>query len=520
MQYNLTVEQPKNPVSADVAVVGAGLAGLVLANTLANRGLTVIVLESGSVRQLEDVHPLNKVEQVSQEYLGATEGRFRGLGGTSTRWGGALLPYLDSDLWPHPCGWHDGWGLCADDLSDYLSSIEEDFGVSTGSYEGGVNPGCLPSFEPRLPKWPSFKNRSTAHVYRQQIRDDGRVTVWTDATVTGLRLSERRVSGVIAKNDAGAKLEVEAPHVAIAAGAIETTRLLLLFNSAYEGKLFPTESPLGKGFHDHISAPVATLETRNRAAITRLFGFRFVQGGMRNLRYELSVGVRATKILPAAFLHVAFTREHDSGFEGLRHIYQAAQKGECPSIADLLVILRDLPWFMQAAWWRFIEKRALPPTKSNFEIHLVTEQRPHSENRIGLSDSSADSFGLPLARIDWRVHREDLVNFHSISALALDEWANGPLAEFAYPIPRDQTEVEEELASCGGIFHPAGTTRIGRTASEGVVDNQLRVHGVPGLWAIATSVFPTVGGTSPSLGLMQFAARAAERISAEIREGN
>jgi choline dehydrogenase-like flavoprotein len=519
MQYSLTVARPDQPVSADVVVVGAGLAGLVLAYALANMGLTVIVLESGSDRQIEDVHPLNKVEQVSQEYLGAMEGRFRGLGGTSTRWGGALLPYLDSDLRPHPCGWHDGWGLSTDDLSAYLTAIEQDFGVSAGSYEGDADSRCLPSFEPRLPKWPSFKNRSTANVYRRQIKNDGRVTVWTDATVTDLQLDESRVSGVVARNATGARIEVEARHVAIAAGAIETTRLLLLFNRAHGDRLFPAAGPLGKGFHDHISAPVAKLEATNRSAITRLFSFRFVRGGMRNLRFELSADARAAKSLPAAFLHVAFAREEVSGFDGIRRVYQSAQKGMLPALPDLANILRDLPWFMQAVWWRFAEKRVLPPSKSNFEMHLVTEQHPHAENRIALSDRLVDSFGLPLAQIDWRVREEDIAFFHSISALAIDEWASGPLGNLASLIPRNRAEVEEKLSSCGGIFHPAGTTRIGSTVTEGVVNNQLRVHGVPGLWVIATSVFPAVGGTSPSLGLMQFAARAAERISAATREG-
>lgn len=520
MLYSLETVAPQGTVEADVAIIGAGLAGLVLANAICRQGLSVVVLESGPVRQVDAVYPLNRVEQAAQEYHGATEGRFRGLGGTSTRWGGAFLPYLPSDLEAHPNGWHHGWGLDSEDLAPLLPAIEEDFGIVAGSYEGEEDLRCLPSFQPRMPKWPVFKNRSIAHIYRKQIVSNPRLAVWTDATVTELKLAPDRVSGLIARALGGTQIEIKTKQIAVAAGAIETTRLLLLFNRAHNGGLFPSDSPLGKGFHDHLSAPVAKFAAKDNEALARLFGFRFVPGGMRNLRFELDAKARASRKLPAAFLHVAFSYEAESAFDGLRRVYQAAQKGMLPAFADLADIARDLPWFLRAGWWRLVEKRVLPPSGSNFNLHLVTEQKPVAENKIGLSDSANDALGQPLARIDWRVHDEDIAHFHSIASLAIDEWARGPLASMASPIPRDQALVAEELAGCGGIYHPAGTTRIGATASEGVVDSQLRVHGVPGLWAIATSVFPTIGGTSPSLGLMQFAARAGEQMANEIRRGS
>ena len=49
-----------------------------------------------------------------------------------------------------------------------------------------------------------------------------------------------------------------------------------------------------------------------------------------------------------------------------------------------------------------------------------------------------------------------------------------------------------------------------------VFDRRVGMNGY--LWAVATSVFPTVGGTSPSLGLMQLALRAADDIVSSIAE--
>lgn len=516
MLRSLDEMAPEEPLQPQVIIVGAGLAGLFIADALAARGLHVLVLESGADTQESDTHPLNTVEIEGDSYRGAEHGRFRCLGGTSTRWGGALLPYLPQDLESHACGWHQGWGIRPDALRRTLAAAEVAFGVEPDPYDvaSGSHSNLLPGFLPRQPKWPTFRNRSTVNLFAWRIRNDPRVEIWTNATVTKIVLGTERVEGVTARAvRSGHLLRARAPVVVLAAGAIESTRLLLLLKRSKDDRLFPSESPLGLGFHDHLSAPIANLTEVDRRQFVRLFGFRFVKGGMRNLRFELAPEVRAEAGLPAAFLHVAFTRNPDCGFEGLRGMFQAVQRHQLPQSADLWRILFDLPWFARALWWRMVEQRVFPPTGSGFELHLVTEQEPDPAHRITLADGTADPFGLPLARISWRVTEADLSRFRSLADLAVTRWRAGALSEYAKVVPRPEAEIDKTLWSGGGIYHPAGTTRIGPTGRTGVVDAGLNVHGVPGLRVLATSVFPSVGGSSPSLALVQLALRLSEDIA-------
>lgn len=517
MLMSLAKTAPESPVTADVAIVGAGLAGLFLADRLTQSGLRVVVLESGAETQTEDVHPLNTVDMLAQTYNGATQGRFRCLGGTSTRWGGALLPYLSDDLGPHPMGWHDGWHTSPDDLGAYLGDVEDSFGVQRGSYEDDdASVGQIASFSPRFPKWPAFGKRSTANLFREAVTSSQSLTVWLDATVTEVTLDGSTVTGVVAQSLAGHRLQVTAGHVVLASGAMETTRQLLLMNHAAGGHLFPADTPLGQGFHDHLSTPIADLNVTDQKAAARLFSFRFVTGGMRNMRFELGPETRADMGLPAAFLHVAFTRETESGFDGLRKIFQAVQQRRLPALSDIGQILMDAPWFMRAVWWRFAEQRVLPPTGSRFEMHLVSEQEPRPENRIALSTENFDPFGLPRATLDWSVSEADQANFWRLAEHTAACWKSSDLHPLAQAQLRDKETVLGALRDGGGIYHPAGTTRIGADASQGVVDTNLRVHGVQGLRALATSVFPSIGGSSPSLALTQFAVRMAQDISADL----
>ena len=84
--------------SADIVVVGAGTVGLIVSSMLAQNGFSVLNLESGDYEQKNETHPLNKVIYKKSIYNSSTNGRFRCLGGTSTRWAGAMIPFLSKDI--------------------------------------------------------------------------------------------------------------------------------------------------------------------------------------------------------------------------------------------------------------------------------------------------------------------------------------------------------------------------------------------------------------------------------------
>jgi choline dehydrogenase-like flavoprotein len=61
--------------------------------------------------------------------------------------------------------------------------------------------------------------------------------------------------------------------------------------------------------------------------------------------------------------------------------------------------------------------------------------------------------------------------------------------------------------------HPQGTCRMGPDTGETVVDPSLRVHGVPNLWVMDASVFPTTAATHTMLPVMAYAWLAAHEVA-------
>lgn len=497
---------------ADVLIIGAGTVGLVLASRLAAQGLRVICLESGGREQATETHPLNVVEQAGTQYAGAEHGRFRCLGGSSTRWGGALIPFQPEDMAPRL--WPLDWAA----LSPYLAEAEALFGLSDGPYDV---PDMLTGTEhvARLAKWPPFARRNVYSLLRERIEAPSGPDVWTNATATGFLIKNGKLAEVEARASDGSRIRVRMTRTVIAAGAIESTRILHLIDRESAGAISALTGTLGQGFQDHLSTVVATLDVMDRRELNKLLGFRFSRGGgMRNMRFELAPDSPLRHDEPACFAHVGFS-DSGGGFGALRDIFRALQRRRLPDVKEVARLIRGLPWLSRAVWWRFVHKRLLYPESSALELHMVIEQERSSIHRISLSDRAADVFGMPLAKIDWRVTEADIANMMRATETMFESWQNSPLSELATLCRRNPVAIADDLARGGGIYHPTGSTRMADNAKGGVVDPQLRVFAFPDISVCSTSVLPTGGGANPTMMLILLALRCADGLVIDHRAG-
>lgn len=499
-------------IRCDVAIVGAGTVGLVVATRLARRGLSVVCLESGSWHQDGDEHPLNEVIQTRSVYAGAAKGRFRCLGGTSTRWGGALIPFLARDLRDA------GWPIALEDVIPYQHAVEHLFALPSGSYEipdllgeaGALHIG-------RLAKWPAFKKRNVFQLLSADVRAARGPAVILNATATRFHVAADRLESVHAESPDGSHAEISAKHFVLAAGAIETTRLLLLLDRQNERCLQRQSDHLGRFFYDHLSVPVATLEVTDRRLLNRLVGFRFDRhGAMRNLRFELAESDSARRIAPRGFAHVAFETTAATGFDALRELQRLTQQRRRPPATLVFRLMSAAPWLARAAWWRFVEKRLLYPDAAQVQVHMVIEQTPRPENRITLSPERVDRFGQPLAEIDWSVSPEDARALDSAVDAFEVTWNTSVLARAARFVRRPIADLGADLSRGGGIYHPGGTTRLAHSNQEGVVDERLRVFGLPNTRVVSTSVLPTGGGANPTMMLLMLGLRCVDDLAREL----
>ena len=122
--------------------------------------------------------------------------------------------------------------------------------------------------------------------------------------------------------------------------------------------------------------------------------------------------------------------------------------------------------------------------------------------------------GRPLIRYD--IVEEDVAKFR-VGLARLDELFRGAGAREVYlPLPAG---VSPERARARDLkllaFHPLGTARADVDPARGVLDPNLRVHDVEGLYVADGSAMPSSLGVNPQITIMALATRLAHHLLAQ-----
>jgi choline dehydrogenase-like flavoprotein len=455
--------------------------------------------------------------------------RCRGLGGTSLLWSGKLLPLSRSDTRPRPYLGLDGWPFDVSELDGYLPDIEALMGVDRGSYEEDATDWLDPrrllaqrdaEFSLRWPKRPTRKNHDLGHVLRREIAELSNLEIWLGATVTGFLgdAESGRVTSLRAADQAGRVLTVAAAHYVIAAGALESTRLLLLADRQLNCPISSDGDVLGRYFNDHLGIYVAALRPRDAEAANWALADRIVDGSGRHLHFELRPELQEAYGVGSAYFDIVATRPAGTGVERVKALVRAV-KSRAPARAprELLGIGPELPaLFRTAQWeWRHKTKHWSPDTELKIEIRM--EQLPRWENRICLSDK-VDRLGVPMLRLEWERTEADEKLLRLLVAKCADYWRRHfmRVCELEWYPVIDQGSGRLADAT-RDLAHPAGSTRMGTSRLDSVVDAKLTAHRIPNLSVASSSAFPSSGSANPTLSIMQLAMRAADAVAERLR---
>jgi choline dehydrogenase-like flavoprotein len=87
-----------------------------------------------------------------------------------------------------------------------------------------------------------------------------------------------------------------------------------------------------------------------------------------------------------------------------------------------------------------------------------------------------------------------------------------------YPFLEASAAAADELEFELGVgFHHMGTTRMADDPARGVVDRDLKVHGVANLFVASSSVFATAATATPTFTITALALRLAEHLRERLR---
>ncbi len=526
----------------DVLIVGAGASGGAVAWRLASAGLKVTCLEQGDWVSYEDApslrpdweiarqtthHPNPNVRRNRVDYpVDDTDAAikpfvYNAVGGSTILWGAHFPRFRPSDFKTRTLdGVGDDWPIDYADLAPYYEENDRIMGVSGLAGDPGNPERAARPMKPiplgeggrRMAQafdrlgwhwWPCDVAINSEPYGRGRnacnncgpcdlgcprgARSSADITYWPLALEQGARLetgarvfdietdARGRAAGVAYYDRDNVARRRRASVVILAANGLGTARLMLLSRS----KRFPNgigndTDLVGRRLMHH---PTGMVTGKFREPIE---GYR---------------GPFAVSILSQHF----YETDRSRGF--LRGYQMQLVRSDGPVGTACGGYLPRLPWG-EDHHRRFRETFA-----HTASLTVTTEDLPRDENRVTLSDTLTDAWGIPAPKITYSLDRNtrDMIEHGIASATRAFEEAGAW-----------ETAPQRLLPHAG--FHQLGTACMGADPASSVVDDACRTHAAPNLMIVDGSVFTTAAALNPTSTIQAIALYAADRLVRERRD--
>jgi choline dehydrogenase-like flavoprotein len=512
-----TVEQIHQEVQADICIIGAGAAGIYLTMQLVEQGQSVVLLEAGPTTAVDASAMGFQALFEAAHYPGACAGRFFGMGGSTSRWGGLLVPHTAHDM-RNGTASTKIWSTILETITSHLPQVLSNLGYKNGpdfddfaarqlGQVGSTLRACgLDTYATlALP----FRHKNLVGLLGQSTTKGAAPRVFCNAVVSSWIMCQgekraARVNRLLAVSSNGNQLSVSARRFVIAAGAIESARILLEVNELAGQNAIRPSAAVGCYLADHLSVPIADVLPEDWGQAAKIFGPRFSGSWMRSFRFLTQ---NPALNAPRSFAHFIFSNQ-SKGFAVAKEVLSAIQGRRTPLLApeSVLPALTDL---LQLAYGRYASSVLHIPVGTPTHLQLDMEQSPVRENRICLSNSR-DAFGRRIASIHWQVTTSDMNNIADLANRFICSW---PGAKAGLPELRAKAVCSDGNKPYDA-YHPVGTCRMGEDA-EAVVDHNLKVWGMQNLWVSTTGVLPSAGTANPTLTLLCLSHQLAEHLQTE-----
>jgi glucose dehydrogenase len=537
-------------LQADVVIVGAGLAGGLVASQLVQSGVRVLVLESGPAidrsKALQTFFELDNgvkgipdgpypevayapkpytldpdhylVQRGPDKFLSGYE---RQVGGTTWHWLGTAMRLLPSDFRLRSTyGMGVDWPISYNDLEPWYAAAERELGVAGDNSEnlGAPRSGAYP-----LP--PISKSYLDQRV-GAALKPIGIDLVTTPAARNSQIYDNRPpccgnhncipLCPIQAKYDA----TVHTSRAQKAGAQILDQAIVYAVDVNAQGRVSGVRFKRPDGSLNTATAKIYVLaahavETPKLLLMSRAPG---LPNGVANSSDQvgrnlmdhptlLSYALAGDPVYPyRGPLSTSGIEQYRDG--AFRSSYGATRievgnDGWSWPVGDMTVIAADLI-AKQGLLGHDLVQTLNDQASRHIRMASLVEQLPDPNNRVTVAFDQLDAIGIPRPAINYSVTRYTLDGMEAARSIHQRIYAaiKATAARFA---PGFQ-----------GAGHIMGTYRMGSDPRTSVVDPDQRAHDHQNLFLLGSGVFPSSGCTNPSLTIAALSLRAARTIQADL----
>jgi hypothetical protein len=538
-------------IETEVAVVGAGPAGIVVALELAAAAkMRVILIESGGDSFDPDIQRLGATAGEDPPHAPMSLTTRRQIGGASNLWAGRCVPFDPIDFQPRAITNYARWPVAYEELRayfgracDWLVCGAPEFDAAEvpnlaghslipGGPGGDVHAGALE-------RW-SLPTNFGRH-YRSDLESARSLALFTGLTCTEVvcDVDSSRVTHLLCRTRRGGCVSVRARRYVLACGGLETTRLLFASNRERRRAIGDHSGHLGRWYMAHVESRIANVHFATPANQTICGYERDPRGVYVRRRFTFSPHYMVAHDLPNAALWLANPElgdaTHESGILSLLYLVLLSPLG--PRLVSEAIRLRQLEtaspgtirthltniardlvattkFGVAFGYGRFASRGhkipgAFVSSASNvYPLVYHGEHLPHYDSHV-VPTRERDALGVPRLETHLRFEASDVQGVLD-SHRHFDRYLRyHGLGRLEYLCDDPSAVIHGQLF---GGYHQAGTTRMSERPEDGVVDVNLAVHGVDNLHVASSSTFVTASQANTTFMIVVFALRLADHL--------
>lgn len=515
-------ELPDNTViTADICIIGAGAAGITLAREFIGTGVSVCLLESGGLEFDFETQSLYQGAMPGYNNYPLDASRLRFFGGTTNHWNGNIWPMFPDDFQQRDWIPDSGWPIVRSDLDAYYPKAAKVVELKgPDKWEPDQMKEYLQGifFDPRLLDNKKLDRCLFQHspptrfgtTYRKELEEADTVHTYLYANAVGFNAGKgaESVTSVPVKCLNGKKHTVKARYYVLAAGAIESARLLLASSDQEPAGLGNQNDLVGRYFGDHPMARIGKIV------------FTDVEGGLAVPKAGQKLGIRGLLTLSTdalseyklpRFVGMLSPISGSTSKQAVKRFVDSSKRAwaededfsvKLGEVASAFGEMSDELW--QIHGWSDIEGAYLD---------VVVEQLPCPDSRVTL-DTEVDALGLRRAKLDWRFLPEQEQATKAAFQLMAEQIGASGLGRMQITEKFNFKKIEAFLFQSS--FHHLGTTRMSNDPATGVVDANCRMHSVSNLYVAGSAVFPTTGVTNPTLTIVALTLKLADHLKSAL----
>jgi len=491
-------------LQCDVCIVGAGAAGITIAQELVDSRLKVILLESGALRGDAETQSLAEGRTRGTEQTPLDQSRLRLFGGTTNHWAGICRPLDELDFLERSWVPDSGWPISRQSLEAYYRRAHPvcDLGpydYGDAAWSRNIDPDDLFARADIVLKLVRYsKPTRFGTKFRRTLNRSNSMRVVLNANVTEIvpDPTVQTVRSVDVRTLAGNHFSVGARAFVIACGGIENARLLLLSDRFTRRGLGNDGDRVGRYYMDHLGTKYVGLMLHFDETMVRVA----TPSDYAGVGSKIGLGMTSEALTRERLLnHVMYIQQP----QPLERMKAGAEIfGKHWDLSSVERVGEQTPPFLRLLGKARGSKLSL--------CYMESEPSPNPASRVTLSDE-IDRLEQRKLIVDWQLHDPDyasisraaqtyaqVVGRYGLGRMSLVRWLRDPKAE------RDRRVFPAQ--------HHMGTTRMADSPSRGVVDSDCKIFGLDNTYIAGSSVFPTTGYINPTLTIVALSLRLADHL--------